>query len=215
MSSAAFSVPSGSQQRISLRRSGTKPGTVTSSAADDAIRRVIDQRRRRNAGLVEPQPQASALGGAIDSVSSAIGGSVAQLGLPQWAFRAAVLAAVALVLGGAVVSIAMRAPSLHTVAGVVIFGKLPVPQARISFHQLGSAAADAQPLALTTGKDGSFRTADEPAIAAGLYAVTVDAVPRGVKGLPSIPATYRDPATTPLRVHVTENLTGLKLILRR
>lgn len=214
MSSAAFSVPSGSPQRISIRRSGTTPGTVTSSAADDAIRRVIDQRRRRNAGLAEPQPQASALGGAIDSVRSAIGGSVTQLGLPQWAFRVVVLGAVAIVLGAAVVSVAMRAPSLHTVEGVLVFGKLPVPQARISFHQLG-AAADAQPLAFTTGKDGSFRTADEPAIAAGLYAVTVDAVPRGVKGLPAISATYRNPATTPLRVHVTENLTGLKLILRR
>jgi hypothetical protein len=215
MSSAAFSMPSGSPQPISLQRGTVRPATATSSAADDAIRRVIDQRRRRNAGLAEPQPQASALEGAIESVTSAIGGSIAQRGLPQWAFRAAVLGAVAIVLGGAVVSIAMRAPTLHSVDGLVLFGAVPVPQSRISFHLLGPAAADAQPLAFTTGKDGSFRSEGEPAIPAGLYAVTVDAVPRNAKALPPIPKTYRDPGTSPLRVQITENLSGLKLLIRR
>jgi len=215
MSSAAFSVPSGSPRRVSLRHSNAQPATATSSAADEAIRQVIDRRRRRNAGLLEPEPRASALDGAIHSISAGISGSIEQLGMPQWVFRALVLGAVALVLGGAVFNMALRAPGLHSVDGLVLFGAVPVPQSRISFHLLGPAADDAQPRAFTTGKDGSFRTAGEPAIPAGLYAVTVDAVPRNVKGLPPIPQTYRDPAATPLRVQITENLSGLKLLIRR
>ena len=215
MSSAAFSVPSGSPQRVSLRRSGVKPATATSSAADEAIRQVIDRRRRRNAGMLEPEPRASALETAIGSVSTGISGSIEQLGMPQWVLRAVVLGAVAVVLGGAVFSMSMRAPGLHSVDGLVLFGSVPVPQSRISFHLIGPAAADAQPLAFTTGKDGSFRSEGEPAIPAGLYAVTVDAVPRNVKALPPIPTTYRDPGTTPLRVQITENLSGLKLLIRR
>lgn len=215
MSSATFSMHSGSPQRISLRRSGTKPASATSSAADDAIRQLVDQRRRRNAGTAEPEPRQSALGNAIGSVSAGISGSIEQLGMPQWVFRAVVLGAVVVVLGGAAISVSLRTPSLHSVDGRVLFGAVPVPQSRISFHLLGPAAADAQLVAFTTGKDGSFRSEGEPAIPAGLYAVTVDAVPRNVKALPPIPKTYRDPATTPLRVQITENLSGLKLLIRR
>lgn len=215
MSSAAFSMSPGSPQRLSLRRSGTKPTTATSSAADEAIRQVIDRRRKRNAGMLEPEPRASALEATIGSLSEGISGSIEQLGVPQWVFRAVVLAAVAVVLGSAVFGMAMRATTLHSVDGFLLFGAVPVPQSRISFHLLGPAATDAQPLAFTTGKDGSFRSEGEPAIPAGLYAVTVDAVPRNAKALPPIPKNYRDPGTTPLRVQITENLSGLKLLIRR
>ena len=213
MTSAAFSMPSGSPQRISLHRKGARPTTATSSAADDAIRQLVDRRRRRNRGEPEPEPRPSPLGGAISSVSAGLAGSIEQFGLPQWLLRAFVLAAVVLVLGGAAFSLTMRAPSMHTVDGCLLVGSVPVPQSRISFHSV--AAADAEPLSFTTASDGSFRSAAEPAIPSGLYAVTVDAVPRNAKGVPPIPKTYRDPSTTPLRVLISEDLTGLKLIVRR
>jgi hypothetical protein len=49
-----------------------------------------------------------------------------------------------------------------------------------------------------------------------LYAVVIDGVGAGKTGKAAqVPALYRDRETTPLRVLVTENLSGLQLLVRR
>jgi hypothetical protein len=96
----------------------------------------------------------------------------------------------------------------------VLVGKAPLARASISFHR---ASGDGfEPVTLTTGQDGGFRVPDEQPLPSGLYAIVVNGVAGGkAPGAAIVPAEYRDPATTPLRVLVTENLSGLRLLVRR
>jgi hypothetical protein len=214
MSSAAFSMPSGSPQRISLRRSGTKPGTVTSSAADEAIRRVIDQRRRRNAGLTEPEPQVSALGGAIDSVTSAIGGSVTRLGPVRWVLTATVLVAV----GGVLFASALVARPecvAHPTAGIARVGKTPLVGAQIRLHPRGMTLPDDAVPTATVQADGTFTLstfAKGDGAPAGDYVVTVQwfrVAKDGSVGGNSLPKQYASPTTSPLSVTIREGKNDL------
>lgn len=106
---------------------------------------------------------------------------------------------------------------VHSVDGVVFVGRQPLMQGRIVFHPT-QATPDRGPLGYQTGRDGSFRSAAERGIPDGLYVIVVEsgsvgAARAGVNG--GIPPIYRDVATTPLRVHVTENLSGLRLMIRK
>jgi hypothetical protein len=211
MTSAAFSMPDERRQRVSIRRSLTTTSTETSSAAAEALEQVLNRKARKREGR-PPAPQRSAvLGSAIGGVA----GSVDRFGLPQWLFRVAVLGIIAAVLGGAVVTLAGGRAASHTIAGVVLVGKVPLPHATISFHRANGGGV--QPLSFTTGQDGRFQSPEDRPLASGLYAIVVDGVASG--GKPgkrlSVPAIYRDAATTPLRVLVTENLSGLQLLIRR
>jgi hypothetical protein len=90
-----------------------------------------------------------------------------------------------------------------------------LPHATISFHRAGGTGAS-ETVSLTTGPDGSFQSPAERPLPAGLYAVVIDGVGAGKTGKAAqVPALYRDRETTPLRVLVTENLSGLQLLVRR
>ena len=208
MTSAAFAMPDDSRQRVSLRRRSSQSATVTSRAADEALQHVLDRRLRKREGRLPP-PGRPEFGG-----MAVIRGSVDRLGLGQWLVRAAVLAVVAGVLAAAVVRLSRTGESSHSVAGTVLVGKAPLARASISFHRAGGEGFE--PVTLTTGQDGGFRIPDEQPLPSGLYAIVVNAVAGGsTAAAGAIPAEYRDPATTPLRVLVTENLSGLRLSVRR
>ncbi|MFM8735860.1 MAG: hypothetical protein ACKOC8_11775 [Pirellulales bacterium] len=212
MTSAAFSMSSDPAKRISLRRPAKSPATQTASAADEAIRQVLDRRRQRRedrkAGRDRP--------GALDGVTTALSDSMSRLGFGPWLFRVVVLAGVTVVLGGAVWAIASSGTARHPIGGVVLVNGKPLANASLVFHRQD----EAQPLRreFTTGADGRFK-ADEPGLPAGVYAVVVTAAAPPARGkkpaAAAIPKAYRDPATTPLRIDLCEALPDLRLLVRR
>lgn len=207
MSSAAFAMPDDGRQRVSLRRRATAAATTTSAAADEALQHVLDCRLRKREGRLPPPSRPAAMQGG----SAPVAPSGNRFGSPQWLLRAGVLGFVTLVLGVALLTLAGRGATSHTVAGRVLLGKTPLHNATISFHRASGAAHE--PVSLTTAADGSFRIEADRPLPAGLYAVVVDGAGNGKAVV--VPAPYRDPGTTPLRVLVTENLTGLQLLVRR
>lgn len=211
MTSAAFSMPDDRRQRVSIRRPLAKTSTETSSAAAEALQQVLERKARKREGR-PPAPRTSAI---LGSAVGGVAGSVNRFGLTTWLFRVAVLGLVAAVLGGAVVSLAGGRGANYTIAGVVLAGKVPLPHATISFHRANGGGV--QPLSLTTGQDGRFQSPEDRPFASGLYAVVVEEGASGGKPgkRPPVPAIYRDATTTPLRVLVTENLSGLQLLIRR
>jgi hypothetical protein len=213
MASAAFSIPSNSQQQISIARRGKSPASSTSAAADEALRRLIDDRRRRHKYGSEPERRESALGGAIGSVSDTIGESVARLGPLRWILTATVLVAVGGVLfAGALMA---RPAPRHSIAGTALIDGKPLGRVTLVFHGK-DAGGEAFSQSVFTAADGTFSNDPTVGIPAGSYAIVVDGgpSPRGKKS-PAVPKIYADPAQTPLRVLVTEDLVGLKLLVRR
>jgi hypothetical protein len=213
MASAAFSIPSNSQQRISIARRGKSPASSTSAAADEALRRLIDDRRRRHKYGSEPERRESALGGAIGSVTDTIGESVSRLGPLRWILTATVLVAVGGVLfAGALMA---RPAPRHSIAGTALIDGKPLGRVTLVFHGK-DAGGEAFSQSVFTAADGTFSNDPTVGIPAGSYAIVVDggASPRGKKS-PAVPKIYADPAQTPLRVLVTEDLVGLKLLVRR
>jgi hypothetical protein len=213
MSSAAFSVPNGSQPKISVSRRGQSPTTATSAAANEAIQQILDARRRRNKYGSEPERRESALGGAIGSVSDTIGESVARLGHVRWILTATVLVAVGgLLFAGALMA---RPAPRHSVAGTALIDGKPLGRVTLVFHGK-EPGGEAFTQTVFTAADGTFSNDPTVGIPAGSYAIVVDggASPRGKKS-PVVPKIYADPAQTPLRVLVTEDLVGLKLLVRR
>ena len=80
----------------------------------------------------------------------------------------------------------------------------PLPNATLAFYQTSDASLPAE-RKVVTGADGCFQSAADDPLKAGMYAVVVEAVPSG-RNANVVPAIYRDPATTPLRMQITENL---------
>jgi hypothetical protein len=129
-----------------------------------------------------------------------------------------------LVVGAVVASILVllsvavpRRVSEHSVAGVVLLGRQPLAQGRIVFHPT-QAGPKQRPLGYQTSRDGSFHSDERQGIPDGLYVIVVESGSAAVGiggGRASIPPIYRDVATTPLRVHVTEDLSGLRLMIRK
>ena len=219
MSSAAYAFSSSGNPPP---RRNTRPGShasSTSAAADAALREFRDRRRNRNKYGSELEPRPSAIGGAIGTVGGAIGdvvgGSIQQLGLPQWAFRAGFVVLVAGVLGWAVFM--REGVKSCAVDGVLLFEGKPVAGATLTFLRPGETPADG--LVLSTDAAGSFRTDAEGSLREGLYTVVVQPPAARAAGksakTPAFPKSYTDPATTPLRVQVSDDLTGLKLLVRR
>lgn len=194
------------ESRVSIRNRSTTTATATSSAADEALQYVLDRKLRKREGrLPPPRRQAAVLRevGLGDVVSRRI--DRLTLGLA--------LCLVAGVLAAGVVAITTSGQSSHAVSGVLLLGAKPVASATVSFVSSAGTSAE-QPLALTTSADGRFQTAGDRPLPSGLYSVTVD--PGSQSALAgTIPAIYRDAATTPLRVVVSEDLTGLRLSIRR
>jgi hypothetical protein len=216
MSSAAFSVPNGSQPKISLNRRGQRPSTATSSAADEAIQQILDARRRRNKYGSEPERRESALGGAIGSVTDTIGESVSRLGVVRFVLTAVVLVAIGGVLfAGAVMA---RPIPRHSIAGTAMIDGKPLGRVTLVFHGK-DADGEAFMQAVFTAADGTFRNDPTVGIPAGSYAIVVDGgpSPRGKAGSAKggVPARYRDPSTTPIRVEIAGDTTALQVSASR
>ncbi|MFN5757371.1 MAG: hypothetical protein ACK54F_09565 [Planctomycetia bacterium] len=213
MATAAFSMPSDPRARISISGRSKNPGNATSAAADEALRRLIDDRRRRHKYGSEPQRRQSALGGAIGSVSDTIGESVSRLGAVRWGLTVVVVLAVGgLLFAGALMA---RPVARHSIAGTAMIDGKPLGRVTLVFH--GKAPdGEAFTQAVFTAADGTFSNDPTVGIPAGSYAIVVEGgpSPRGKKA-PVVPKIYADPAQTPLRVLVTEDLVGLKVLVRR
>lgn len=219
MATAAFSMPSDPRARISVSGRSKNPGNATSAAADEALRRLIDDRRRRHKYGSEPRRRESALGGAIGAVSDTIGGSVSRLGLPMWLLRVGVAAVVAIVLSSAVLlrgGPAMR----HSVDGRVVFEGRPLSDATLEFH-LTSPSATGEPfwMAIYTSADGTFRRDASAGLPSGTYAVVVKSGQVvGAKGRQkpaTIPAKYKQSVSTPLSVEIKGSTAALDLVVRK
>jgi hypothetical protein len=218
MSSAAYAFSSSGSPAPQRKHRPGSHATSTSAAADAAIRQMVDRRRQRHKYGSTPGPRPSAVGGAIGSVSGAIGdvvsGSIQQLGLPQWTFRAVFVGFVAAVLGWAVFM--REGVKSCAVDGVLLLEGKPVANATLTFLLPGEPPADGR--ILRTDGAGAFRTDAEASFREGLYTVVIQPPkPAGGKTAkqPAFPKSYTDPATTPLRVQVSDDLTGLKLLVRR
>jgi len=212
MTSAAFSVSRDPNQLVSVTKRGGSASSATSKAADEALRHVIEQRRRRHRYGNDPRPKPSLLGGVTAAIGDAVNDQVRRFGLPMWLVRVGVAAAVVVVLGSAVLFRGGPA-TRHSVDGTVVFEGRPLANATLAFHSTG--AQTTEPITLAADAAGVFRTGPDITLPAGLYAVVVQpAAARSKKPLP-ISKAYADPAQTPLRVLVTEDLVGLKLLVRR
>lgn len=213
MATAAFSMPSDPRSRITIAGRSKSSGSATSAAADEALRRLIDDRRRRNQYGSEPKRPETALGGAISSVTDTIGESVSRLGALRWVLTAIVLVAVGgLLFAGAIMA---RPTPRHSIAGTALIDGKPLGRVTLVFHGK-DPGGEAFTQTVFTAADGTFRNDPTVGIPAGTYAIVVDggASPRGKKA-PVVPKIYADPAQTPLRVLITEDLVGLKVLVRR
>ena len=152
MSSAAFSIPNGSQPKISVSRRGQSPTTATSAAANDAIQQILDARRRRHKYGQEPQLRESAVGQAINVVVAPIHESIRRLGLARWLFTTIVISAVGIVLTGAVAAKMLRSGPpcpVHRATGRLLIGKSIPVGAQIRLHpKAGSLPDSALPKAI-------------------------------------------------------------------
>jgi hypothetical protein len=216
MSSAAFSVPSGSSDRLSLHRPLRTPSTATSAAADEAIAQVLrrqsgqlDRRDLGSASKKEPPVVARPAGKFIGGVSD----SMERFGFGPWLFRVAVVVGLAVVLGAGVWAVFRSGPPRHPVGGLAIFERQPLANATLVFHLCDPSRPATH--TIKTGPDGSFHS-DEAGLPAGMYAVVVTppAPPPGrTSALPPFPKAYRDPATTPLRVDLMEGMENLRVLV--
>jgi hypothetical protein len=221
MSSAAFSMPSGSHERLSLQRRLKNPVTATAAAADEAIEQVLQsryrRRRRRDMGG-GPEREPSFLTTAIDSVTGTVADSMARFGLGPWLFRIVTVLGVTVVLGGGVWAVFLSGPPRHSVGGVALFEGKPLANAVLEFHLRDPSRPFTH--TLTTGPDGSFHT-EEAGLPAGMYAVVVTppapaALPAGrTSAQPPFPKAYRDPATTPLRIDLMEEMPNMRVFVRK
>lgn len=211
---AAMAAAGDTANRVSLRRRATTTETFTSSAAEGAIQKVLERRELKRQGkLPPPEPARSLLQSAGDEVAYVINGSLTQLGLPQWAFRAIMLLVVTAVMGGAVAKIALRegppCPT-HPLTGILkIAGAVPVG-ASIVLHPQGNAIpGDGVPMA-TVRDDGTFTFstfASDDGVPAGDYVATVQwfrVNADGSVGGNAVPARFASPATSPWRITVAE-----------
>lgn len=192
-----------------------RAASLTAVAADDAIQRFLYLQCLARVAHVRAPHSPHSPPSAVASPAWTVSWPAA----PEnpWIVRGVVIGVLVVV---AVTLAATCLPThvpVHSVDGVVLVGRQPLMQGRIVFHPT-QATPDRGPLGYQTDRDGSFRSAAERGIPDGLYVIVVEsgsvgAARAGVHG--GIPPIYRDVATTPLRVHITENLSGLRLMIRK
>jgi len=210
MTSAAFSASSGSPRRISIHNRRTKPATATATAADEAIRQVIDRRRRRNRGDFQPDPPGSAVGEAIDLVSDAISRVTAQLGLPRRAVQTVAFVALATLVAWSVIGMRQPGPpvTVNPVLGRLQVGTQNPAGAQLVFHPVDMQLPDQAVPRATTRQDGSFVLSTfgtEDGAPEGEYIVTVQWFrigKDGASGSNVLPSRYARADLSPLRVTV-------------
>jgi hypothetical protein len=201
----------GRESRICIRTRSTESSTATSAAADEALAYVLDRKLRKREGRLPP-PRRQPIG----SDSNRDARAYSPVTPVRWLMPcvAAALAAAALAVTAAAVTSAAR--SSHSISGVLLLGGKPLPSTTVSFVP-ASRLAPQQTLALTTDPMGRFQTAQDNPLESGLYSVVIDTVAAVDQTAHAniIPTIYRDASTTPLRVVVTEDLSGLRLAIRR
>jgi len=219
--SAGFSAQA-AQPKISIARRGkTTPSSLTSIAADKALRQIIDERSRRQRRSADARPS---IGGApLDAIASALGDSVARLGLSGWVLRAVVLGTAGTVLAGAaMIAVPHADTARHEIGGIVLYEGKPLANGVIEFHRADAAdPADSLQLAIHADAKGIFRTASTDGLPTGRFAVVVrsgslaTARPRDRRIEAVIPSKYQDPASSPLRVSVLEANVGMKFAVHK
>ncbi|NCA10574.1 hypothetical protein EBR56_01990 [bacterium] len=216
MATAAFSIPDDSHRRISLRRRGRTPTTATAAAADEAIRQVVELRRRRHRYGEDPEPKPSLLGEALGTVTAPVRESIERLGLGRWAFAALVLGVVGITLVVGVCTLS-GGPScvVHPAAGIARAGHVPLVGAQIRLHPRGMTLPDDATPSATVQDDGTFAfTTFEKGdgAPAGDYVATVQWFrlgPDGGAGGNELPKRYASPTTSPLTVTIREGTNDL------
>jgi hypothetical protein len=215
MTSAAFSASSRSPRRISIHNRRTKPATATATAADEAIRQVIDRRRRRNRGDFDPDPPGSPLGGAIDFVSDAFSDVTGQLGVPQRAVRTAAFVTVAALLAWVVIGLRQPGPPVpvYPVSARVLVGRTVPVGAQVVLHsQSGVLPREAMPQG-TVKEDGSVIFSTYPpwaGVPVGDYVATIQwfrVRKDGSVGGNVLPGRYGSPLQSPLSFVVSAGQT--------
>lgn len=207
MSAASFSLPDDRRHRVSIRRRSTATSTETSSAADEALRHVLDRRLRKREGRLPPPRRQASLGGP----SAAIAASVERFGWPQWLVRAGVLGVLVAGLAYSVLTFRRAgAPvPLHPVSASVTVGRAVPVGARVVLHpRSGPLPGDAMPQG-TVGEDGSVAFVTYPplpGVPAGDYVATLQWFRVGADGSVSgnvVPARYASVEQSPLTIKVT------------
>ncbi|MFN9367705.1 MAG: hypothetical protein ACK6CT_02910 [Planctomycetia bacterium] len=205
--------------RVSVRHRAAKSVTITSNAAEKAIEKVLERRELKRQGkLPPPKPAPTLLQSVTDEINFVIRGSLAQFGLPQWAFRVLVLVVVTAVMGVAVAKIALRdGPPcpVHPLSGsLTIRGAVPVGASVILHPQGHAIPGDGVPMARVR-EDGTFAfstfAADDGA-PAGDYVATVQwyrVNADGSVGGNAVPARFASPAKSPWTVTVAAGGTSL------
>jgi hypothetical protein len=205
------------RSRVSLRNQAGNASTATATAAEDALQYVLEKRLRKREGREPPSRPRAPLGAQTPALQGratvGAGASLQRWGGPQWLVRVGVFCLLTAVIGGSVLRAVWVGGGSYAIAGVVLLAGKPLPNATLAFYQSSGASVPAE-RKVVTGADGSFQSAADDPLKAGMYAVVVEAVPSG-RGASVIPAIYRDPATTPLRMQITENLSGVRLLIRR
>ncbi|MFM8636114.1 MAG: hypothetical protein ACKOEX_15130 [Planctomycetia bacterium] len=103
------------------------------------------------------------------------------------------------VLGGLFVQ--ATAHRSHSVSGTLTLDRQALSNTDLAFQLHG---AGREPIRVTTGSDGSFGI---ESIEAGEYAVFLSPSDSGIK----LPKKYLSPKTTPFRIKVTQDLSGLRM----
>lgn len=219
MATAAFSMPSDPQARITIAGRSKNPTSATSAAADEALRRLIDERRLRHKHGHAPEPRRSVAGSAFEAISSLVSDTAAGYGLSRWALRAIVLAGVGGVLAMAAMAAVPKPGALHGIAGSVSVAGKPLADGTLEFH-LTSPSPTGEPfwLAVYTNPDGTFRRDASAGVPAGTYAVVVKSgqVVVGKRSKAAvIPAKYMRSTSTPLTVEIKQTATTLNFVVRK
>lgn len=198
--------------RVSVHHRAATSTSRTSNAADEAIQKFLERRELKRQGkLPPPKPAPSLLQSVKDEFSFVISGSLAQLGLPQWAFRAVVLLTATAVMGVAVAKIALRdGPPcpLHPLTGSLTIGGVVPVGASIVLHPQGHAIPDDGVPSAKVRADGTFAFSTysaEDGAPAGDYVATVQwfrVNADGSVGGNAVPASFASPAKSPWRVTV-------------
>lgn len=217
--SAAASAAGKAAKRVSVRHRAATSVTSTSNAAEHAIQKVLERRELKRQGKLQPpEPAPSLLKSVKDEFSFVIRGSLAQLGLPQWAFRVLVLVVVTAVMGVAVAKIALREGPpcpVHPLSGSLTIGSVIPVGASIVLHPQGHAIpGDGVPMAKVR-EDGTFTFSTfsaEDGAPVGDYVATVQwfrVNADGSVGGNAVPARFASPAKSPWTVTVATDGTTL------
>lgn len=216
MSTAAFSIPSDSGRRVSVKRRGQIPATATAAAADEAIRQIVDARRRRNRDGDEGPAKPSLVGDAVNAVTAPLHESMRRLGIGRFAFAAIVLGIVGTVLVVAVATLSGGPPCpVHPAHGIARIGTTSLVGAQIRLHPRGHILPhDAVPTATVQADGtfvlGTFRKGD--GAPAGEYVATVQwfrVAKDGSVGGNALPQRYASPTTSSLTVIVRDGINEL------